>query len=350
MHREDYDLAFMLQYENIAWYENGKVRILDRRIYPTEVKFVECSTYTEVAQAITDMVTQSAGPYTAAGMGMALAAYEAKDLNNDEKIKFLTQAAYTISHARVTTVNRMTKITNNCLDAAKKAIENNQDVVDAIFNETIASLNRRYHTMSIIAKNLIDLIPNNSTIMTQCFGETIVGTMFREAKKQNKKLRVFTPETRPYFQGARLTATVAHQQGFDTTVITDNMASFVMKNEKVDFFLSAADVICMDGHIVNKIGTYQLAILAKYHQIPYFVTGIPDLENPDDTSVKIEFRDPQLVKEARGIQNTLNEVKGYYPSFDITPPHLVSAVITDKAVYSPYSLNKYYEGEVKQYY
>ena len=94
MERCDQDLAFMLQYENVAWYENGKVRILDRRIYPTEVKFVECTTYKEVAQAITDMVTQSAGPYTAAGMGMALAAHEVEGKTEEEQIKFLTQASY----------------------------------------------------------------------------------------------------------------------------------------------------------------------------------------------------------------------------------------------------------------
>lgn len=350
MQREDYDLAFMLRYENIAWYENGKVRILDRRVYPTEIKYVECTTYNQVADAIFNMVTQSAGPYTAAGMGMALAAYQAKDLAFDKIYPFLEKAAHTISNARITTVNRMTKITNNCLKVAKKALQEHQDIAQAIFEETIASLNRRYQTMSVIAKNLIDLIPNNATIMTQCFGETIIGTMFREAKAQNKTLKVFTPETRPYFQGSRLTATVIAQQGFDVRVITDNMAGFVMANEKVDFFLSAADVICMDGHIVNKIGTYQLAILAKYHHIPYFITGIPDRENIDVNSVKIEFRDPELVKEARGIKNCIAEVKGYYPSFDITPPHLVSAVISDKGVYSPYDLAKYYQGDVKQYY
>ena len=114
MERCDQDLAFMLQYENVAWYENGKVRILDRRIYPTEVKFVECTTYKEVAQAITDMVTQSAGPYTAAGMGMALAAHEVEGKTEEEQIKFLTQASYDISHARPTTANRMGIITEGC--------------------------------------------------------------------------------------------------------------------------------------------------------------------------------------------------------------------------------------------
>ena len=110
MERQDKDLAFMLQYENIAWFEDGAVRILDRRVYPT-VRFVTCRTHGEVAQAIADMVTQSAGPFTAAAMGMALAAWECRDQTEEGQLNFLEQAAHTISHARPTTVKRMERIT-----------------------------------------------------------------------------------------------------------------------------------------------------------------------------------------------------------------------------------------------
>ena len=103
MVRMDENMPFLLQYENVAWYENGKVRILDRRIYPTEVRFVECVTYQEVVQAIADMVTQSAGPYTAVGMGMALAAWQVRDKGAAEQDAFLQQAAYDLAHARPTT-------------------------------------------------------------------------------------------------------------------------------------------------------------------------------------------------------------------------------------------------------
>lgn len=128
------------------------------------------------------------------------------------------------------------------------------------------------------------------------------------------------------------------------------MPAFTMVTKKIDLFTSAADAICLDGHIVNKIGTYQIAISAKYHEVPYFVTGIPDAGHPTISTVTIEERDPQQVLEARGIQNTLEGVKGYYPSFDITPPHLVSGVVTDKGIYTPYDLNRYFETEVQQYY
>ncbi len=350
MDRRDKDLAFMLKYENVAWYEDGKVMILDRRIYPTKVEFVTCNTHQEVAQAIADMVTQSAGPYTAAGMGMALAAYECRNLGREEMWAYLEKAAYTLSHARPTTANRMVLTTNGCLEAARKAIDEGRPVDEAIFIRTIESLNRRYSTIEVVAEHLVTMFPDKGTIMTQCFGETIVGMMLRVARRRDKDIKLFVPETRPYFQGARLTASVACDMGFDTTVITDNMPAFVMKRNKIDLFTSAADVICMDGHVVNKIGTYQIAISAKYHGVPYFVTGIPDKAHQTIDSVTIEERDPQLVLEARGVKNTLEGVKGYYPSFDITPPHLVSGVVTDKGIFVPYDLHKYFDTEVKEYY
>ncbi len=350
MIRKDEGLAFILRYENVAWYEDAKVKILDRRVYPNEVSFVTCNTHQEVAKAIADMVTQSAGPYTAAGMGMALAAYEVRNESREKQLEYLEKAAYTLSHARPTTVNRMKLITNGCLEVAKEAFDNGEKADICIFNATIESLNRRYENMETVGKYLADMFPRKGSIMTQCFGETIVGMMLKQANKRNKDISIFVPETRPYFQGARLTASVCQEQGFNTTVITDNMPAFVMKTNKIDLFTSAADVICLDGHITNKIGTYQLAIIAKYHEVPYFVTGIPDADNPNVDTVKIEERDANLVLEARGIKNTLDGVRGYYPSFDITPPHLISGVVTNKGIYSPYDLRRYFESEVKKFY
>ncbi|MEA4993384.1 MAG: S-methyl-5-thioribose-1-phosphate isomerase [Oscillibacter sp.] len=350
MHRCDDNMPFLLQYEHVAWYENGRVRILDRRIYPTEVRFVECVTYHEVVQAIADMVTQSAGPYTAVGMGMALAAYECRDKGKAEQAAFLKQAAYDLAHARPTTANRYGIITNNCADVAAQALENGEDPIEKIVEATVESLNRRYSTMQIVGDHLADLIPSGGTILTQCFGETIIGTMIRAARKQNKTFRVFCAETRPYLQGARLTSSCFAQMGFDTTVITDNMAAYAMQQEGIDLFTSAADTIARDGHIANKIGTFQIAILAKYFGIPYFVTGIPDQDKMSKQDIVIEMRDPAQVLSYRGIPNTVPEVKAIYPSFDVVPPHLISGVVTDQGVYAPYVLNQYFDRQVKAFY
>jgi len=349
MRREDHGLAFMLQFENVAWYESGSVKILDRRIYPTRIEFVTCKTHQEVAQAIADMVTQSAGPYTAASMGMALAADECKKLNKEQQLNYLKEAAYRLSHARPTTVNRMTLIVNNCIDIAIKAMEVGKAVDEAIFLHTVESMNRRYSKIEEVAHHLVPMFPNKGNVMTQCFGETIVGMMLRVAKEKKKDIKLFCPETRPYLQGARLTASVGHDMGYDVTVITDNMPAFTMKTKGIDVFTSAADSICLDGHIVNKIGTMQIAIAAHYFDVPYFVTGIPDEALKSIDQVKIEERNPDEVTEFRGIKTTLEGVKGYYPAFDITPPKLISGVVTDRGIYSPYDLKRYYEENTENY-
>ena len=345
MERQDKDLAWMLQFENIAWYENGRVDILDRRIYPIEVRKVSCYSHKEVAAAIKDMVTQSAGPYVACSMGMALAAHECRGGAEAGQIAYLEDAAYTISHARPTTTWRMQKICEACLVVAREALAAGAaDVSEAIKEFAIEQNNIRYKGIGIAGKYLAELFPNNGSIMTQCFAETIVGMMLREARAQNKDIRIFCPETRPFFQGSRLTATVCHDMGFDVTVITDNMPAVVMKNEGIDLFTSAADVICCDGHVVNKVGTYQIAIAAKYHGISYYVSGAPDQGHPTIDTVHVEMRDPSGVLEALGHPSANPNVKGYYPAFDITPPELITGVVTDQGAFDPFKLAEYKAG------
>ncbi len=342
MIRADHDLAFLLQYENVAWYESGAVRILDRRIYPKETVFVTCHHHIEVAQAIADMVTQSAGPYLAAGMGMALAGWECRDLPADQVIPYLEKAAYTLSHARPTTVVRMEAITAACLDAGKVALAQGQPLDQAIFQHTLEQVNLKYQRIDKTAAYLAQKFPAHGTVLTQCFGETIVGMMLRQARVLQKDIKIMCAETRPYFQGARLTASVAYDQGFDVTVITDNMPAYAMSHDMIDLFTSAADAITCDGYVVNKVGTLQLAILCKHYGLPYFTTGAPDRKHPTKDSVKIEMRDPKLVLEAMGVPTAKPGVNAIYPAFDITPPHLISGIVTNKGIYSPYDLDRYF--------
>lgn len=342
MERADNGLAFMLQYENIAWFDEGVVRILDRRIYPAKHEFVICRTHGEVAQAITDMVTQSAGPYTAAPMGMALAAWESRHMSKDARMEFLRGAAHTITNARPTTAKRMGTLCQACLRVAEEALAEERDVSQAIVEYTVRANNERYRRIEKIAGHLTEKFPNHGTVMTHCFAETIVGMMLKKCREVGKTIRLFCPETRPYFQGARLTATVCRDMGFDVTVISDNMAAFVMQREKVDVFTTAADAICCDGHVVNKVGTFQNAISAKYLGVPYFVTGAPDGGHPTVDTINLEFRDPNFTLQAMGVATTVEGVKGYYPAFDITPPELVAGVVTDLGIYSPYELNQYF--------
>ena len=348
MERADKDLAFMLRYENVAWFTDGAVKILDRRIYPAKTQFVVCRSYPEVITALREMVTQSTGPYTAAGAAMALAAFECRGQTKEKQAQFLIKAAAEISNARPTTAKRMAIITNECLRAALDAIESEKDASEAV-NERLIQLNNiRYNKVYKMAQYLCDKIPSGGGVMTQCFGETIVGQMCRVLKETNKSdVKIFCPETRPYFQGARLTATVCLDMGMDVTVISDNMPACVMKKENINVFTSAADAICMDGSVINKIGTYQIAIAAKYHNIPYYVTGAPYKMHLSANDVEIELRDPEFTLQAMGVRTAAKGVRGYYPAFDITPPELVSGVVTNKGVFAPNHLNEYFSDNDK---
>ena len=177
--RADKGLAFMLQYENVAWYDAGTVKILDRRVYPGRVEFVTCRTHVEVMQAIRDMVTQSAGPYTAAGMGMALAAWECREKPEKEQLAFLQQAAACIADARPTTKKRMEQVCTGCLAAAEQALKAGARVDEAIRAHVVRANNSRYSKVNEIARYLVAMFPQHAAVMTQCFGETIVGMMLK---------------------------------------------------------------------------------------------------------------------------------------------------------------------------
>ncbi len=341
--RADEGLAFILQYENVAWYEEGSVRILDRRVYPMETSYVNCKTHQEVAQAIKDMVTQSGGPYTAAGMGMALAAWECRDKSEAAQRAYMTEAADRLANARPTTARKMRQFTDRAMQAAERAWQAGTDVPQAVFEQAVQDLENKYHKYEPVGELLASRIPQGGTVMTQCWGETVIGMMLRACRKANKEIHVICPETRPYFQGSRLTASCVCDMGFDVTVISDNMPAYVMHKKNVDVFTSASDVITLDGYVVNKVGTFQFALAAHYWGIPYFATGFPNPAHPTIDTVTIEERDPELVLHALDTKVTMDGVKGYYPAFDITPPRFVSGIVTDRGILSPYSLKSYFE-------
>lgn len=343
--RADRDLAFLLRYENVAWFEGGKVRILDRRVYPIRTEYVTCTRHEEVAGAIAGMVTQSGGPYAAAAMGMALAAHECRERGEAEQLAYLRRAAHTLSHARPTTSAAMEAVTSRGLEAAREAVAAGGDAAGAVFRRAVEDLNRKYERIGRMGEYLAAKFPQDGTVMTMCFGEVIVGTMLRACRARNNPVRVICPETRPYFQGARLTASCVRDMGFDVTVITDNMPAWVMKQKEVDVFTSAADVITMDGHVVNKVGTFQAALAAHYWGLPYFVTGTPNRSHPTVDTVTIEERDPELTMESLGTRTTAEGVKGYYPAFDVTPPNLCAGVVTDRGIFPARALEAYFQEE-----
>jgi len=345
MPRADHDLAFLFRFENIAWYENGKVRILDRRVYPAREEFATCADHREVAKAITDMVTQSYGPFHAAAMGMALAAHECRGQSAGDQKAYLKAAADVIANARPTTARKMRTWTDDCERDASAAIDAGGSACAAIMRGAVEKFSRRYDRIDREARYFLERIPRNPTIMTQCYGDADVGMLLRALRERGDEAKFFTPETRPYLQGARLTASVISDMGFEVTLITDNMPGYVLGHKHVDLFTTSADVITLDGHVVNKVGTFQIALCANYYGVPYYVAGFPDRTHPDVSSVHIEERNGDEVRHAMGILTCKPAVRGYYPAFDITPPELVSGVATDIGVLKPTELKDYQPAE-----
>ncbi len=335
-------LPFLLKRDNVARYEDGVVYIGDRRKYPFEKTFVRCDSVECVARAIEEMVTQGGGPWVAAAFAMALAAREV-DGQPAARVKAHLEAA------RQRLVN--TRPTNTAL--ARRLADAMQVVDDALaegvsveaallawLDELRDGIYRDYAKRGRLGA---DLIADGDGILTMCFAETAFLLSLAMAKEDGKDIRVFTPETRPYLQGARLTAPSVHELGIPVQVIGDNMPAYVMSQDKVQKYFTAADLVTLDGHVVNKIGTFQLAIAAHHHGIPYFVFSWgPDRESPNRASIVIEERDPAEMKACRGAPTTLAELDAYYPAFDITPPYLVSGVITRYGILSPYDLKRYF--------
>jgi len=338
--RADAGLPFLLQLDNVARYEDGKVIILDRRKYPTAIEFVTCNTYHEVARAIAEMVTQSYGPWAAAAYGMASAARSVREMGTKKVAEELRCAADVLSHARPTTSSGMKHHIQRVLAASLQALDEGRGVEAATLAYVNELLENRYRKDRQTAAYAVDLLPDPVRLLTQCYAETYIGFTLLLAKEAGKQISLICPETRPYLQGARLTASVARDLDIPVTVITDNMPGFVLSRGMADVFLCAADVVTLDGYVVNKVGTFQIALAAHQFNVPFYVTRDPSPSNPTIQTVEIEERDPQEAIHAMGVRTVKEGVQGYYPAFDITPPNLVSAVVTSKGVFSPYDLHK----------
>ena len=340
MPRPDDGLGFMLQYENIAWYQDGVVKILDRRVYPRKVEFAVCKDHNEVAQAIADMVTQSGGPWMAAQQAMVMTAYQVQDKPIEQAKATLREAIHSVTHARPTTSERMVADMRKVLENAEAALDAGEAAGPSTERFVRESVDRIYERSRKIGSNVVDLLPDKVTILTQCFAEWLIGFTLLVCQERGKDVSLICPETRPYLQGARLTASVAHDMGVPVTVVTDNMPGYLLSQGVPDAFICAADVVTLDGHVVNKIGTYQIALAAHANNVPFYVTSTPSADDPTIDSVNIEERDPEEVLHAMGVRTAMEGVQGYYPAFDITPPNLVSAVVTARGVFSPYDLEK----------
>ncbi|MDG1708736.1 MAG: rhodanese-like domain-containing protein [Emcibacteraceae bacterium] len=326
-----YDLLpFVVNPDNIARFEDGKVFIGDRRKYPFEKVMHECNNVDDVAKAIKDMVTQGSGPWMAAVNALRMVSNDGPAALKSARDKLVaTRPTNTAMSLRL----------DEMLSAASLADDQGVSVDQAIANKIEATKNTIYDNYAIRARAMADLIEDDDGILTMCFGEAGFMLSLAMAKRDGKNIRAYVPETRPYLQGAKLTAPSIQEMGIDANLITDNMPAHIMREGNIQKYITAADLITVDGHVCNKIGTYQNAITAFEHDIPYyaFAWGRDD-EKQTRSDIEIEERDPSEIRQALGQPTTRDDIGARYPTFDITPPKFVSGVVTTSGVVSPYVL------------
>ncbi len=335
-------LPFVLKRNNVARYEDGAVYIGDRRKYPFKKEFLRCDDVEDVARAIEDMVTQGGGPWVAAVFAMVMAGKKVDGKPIEERLDYLRKAKTRLTNTRPTNT-AMARRLDEALQIAEKAANAGQSVEQALLGWISETRDKVYENYEYRARLGASLVEDGDGILTMCFAETAFILAMAFAQQDGKKIQVFTPETRPYLQGARLTAPSLHELGIPVQIITDNMPAHVMAQGKIQKYFTAADLITLDGHVCNKIGTFQNAIAAHHHSIPYFVfMWGADHKSPDRASIEIENRDPAEIRACRGNATTIDDIDAYYPAFDITPPYLVSGVITMHGILSPYDLKRHF--------
>jgi len=334
-------LPHILKRQNIARYEDGKVLIGNRAAYPFEKSFVSCESVEDVAVAIETMVTQGVGPWVAAVHAMAMRAEQLQ--GKTDILAQLETAKERLIKTRPTNTLIRYRL-EDVLRSAARALDNSDDPSAAILKRIKTIMDEMYKFYGRRGQYGAKLLEDGDGVLTMCFAETSFILAMAMAKKSGKTLTAYVPETRPYLQGARLTAPSLAEVGIDVKLITDNMPAAMMAAGKIQKYMTAADLITMDGHVVNKVGTFQNAIAVHAHNIPYFVFAWGcDRNKPDRASIEIEYRDPAEIRQVRGTPTTTDNIGAAYPAFDITPPKYVSGVITRHGVLSPYTLKDGFE-------
>ncbi len=333
-------------FQTIEWTSAGTVRLIDQRKLPLEEVYVECRDLADVAHAIRTMQIRGAPAIGVAGaMGLALGA---KTIRADGFAAFfeeLSRKAEELLRTRPTAVNLAWGI-----ERMKRCAEKNRDlpvpaVVQALIQEAQAIREEDIRGNRQMGEYGKEFIPDGAAVLTHCNAGALAtagyGTalgVIRAAHAAGKRVSVWVDETRPFLQGARLTAWELQKDGIPVTLITDNMAGHLMQRGRIDLVIVGADRIARNGDVANKIGTYTLAVLAKEHGIPFCVAApmsTLDLSLNAGDEIPIEERSPEEVTTWAGIRTAPVGISVVNPVFDITPARYITAIITDRGVARP---------------
>jgi len=316
--------------------------MIDQRILPADFKYISYSTAAAVADGIRNMVVRGAPAIgCAAAYGVALAALELQDVNDDEFAKGMGEAFEVLAQSRPTAVNlfwaidRMKSVMNNAQGSVKEIANILLEEAHDIKREDI-EINRA------MGKNGAELLNDGARVLTHCNAGALAtaghGTalgVFRSAVEASKKIYVIADETRPFLQGARLTAWEMVQENIPVTLITDNMSGHLMSHGEIDAIVVGTDRVAGNGDVANKIGTYMVAVLANRHNIPFYVAcplSTIDRSIASGKDIPIEERPIEEVTGYRDCQWAAQGVEVRNPAFDVTPAELVTGLITEKGV------------------
>jgi methylthioribose-1-phosphate isomerase len=328
-----------------VWWEPGSVCLIDQTRLPHQQEVVRCRTVAEVAAAIRNMVVRGAPAIgVTAAYGMALAAQRSTAADVHTLIGDLQAAKATLDEARPTAVN-LRWATGRMMDVARDAQGDVAEIRSQLLDQAHAIRDEDLAMCHAIGDHGAALLNDGSRVLTHCNAGGLAtagyGTALapiKTAHGQGKRLHVLVDETRPFLQGARLTAWELHEAGVPQTLITDNMAGYFMARGEVDHVIVGADRIVANGDVANKIGTYSLAVLAKAHGIPFYVaapTSTIDLQLQSGDEIPIEQRDPHEVTHLAGQPLAPAGVQAAHPAFDVTPHHLITAIITERGIVEP---------------
>ena len=327
---------------NSIAFRDGALVLLDQRKLPLDEVYLECRTEDEVAEAIRTMVVRGAPAIgISAGYGMALAAARHAGSGVDGQSEALETAAGMLAATRPTAVNLFWAI-----EKMMAHVDKSDSAPEALADELLSLAEAMHEEDVAVCRRIGDLgaalLPEECCVLTHCnagalatAGYGTAGGVIRSGFRDGKVREVFVDETRPFLQGARLTAWELSRDGIPVVLITDSMAAHCMRLGRIDAIVVGADRVAANGDVANKIGTYGLAVLAREHGVPFYVaapTSTIDMEAKGGADIPIEERPEEEVRSFGGVPVAPEEVRVYNPAFDVTPARFVDALVTERGI------------------
>ncbi len=331
----------------IDW-QDDTIVMVDQRKLPAQEVYVRCRSAQEVAKAIRTMIIRGAPAIgVAAAMGLALGVKKSKAKGTTQLAVEFQKICDLMSATRPTAVNLFWAITRmkRAFSEGAQAGESPEELATRLEREARNIHDEDVGSCRAMGMHGANIVPDRARVLTHCNAGALATAgygsalgVIRAAVEKGKKIAVFADETRPFMQGARLTAWELVREGIETTVITESMAGPLMRAGEIDLVVVGADRIAANGDVANKIGTYTVAVLAREHNIPFYVAApisTIDLATPDGAHIPIEERDQREVTHIGSSRLTPEGARIRNPAFDVTPNRYITGIITERGIFHP---------------